>query len=549
MRIFGGAAPLAVLLTILSSAASAKDTQAAEMVPGEFLVKIKKSSDFQLLNQRSLEIQFNAEVKRIHAENRIVVIQKPTIELASSIIDQLSENPIVELVEPNYIYRAIRTPNDPDLGKLWGLKNTGQSDTQVNGVAGVDIDAERAWDITTGSENVIVAVIDTGLDYTHPDLKQNAWINEAEAAGVSGVDDDKNGYVDDVHGFNFTDAANPSADPMDDQGHGTHCSGTIGAKGNDGAGIVGVAWNVRIMGIKFLGADGSGTLEGAIKAIDYATKMKARIMSNSWGGGGESQLLKEAIERAHQAGALFIAAAGNDGMNNDSSPHFPSNYQVPNVLSVAAIDNMGRLASFSNYGKRTVHVAAPGVNIYSSLSGGTYDSWSGTSMATPHVSGIAALLVAHEPNLSNVDLKNRITSTAKALSGVRGKVSSGGIANAFTALTNQLSPPDMNDPSQWQFKSLNISTKHPYDPTSKQEFEVEVKGAKEIALYFEKFQSERGYDKLTLIDRSGKVVGVISGIADESYTEVIAGDYVKGLFTSDDSIQSYGFDLTKVSFR
>jgi len=534
---------LAAGMTLLSLSAWASQPEA---VPGEYVVKLKPT--LSTMSLRSLQNQLGAQIKSTISSGNLIVVKKPLVLTAQSAIKTLSQNDLVEYAEPNYIYRINKTPNDPSLGRLWGLKNSGQSDGRANGVAGVDVDAEKAWDLTTGNRDIIVAVIDTGVDYNHPDLKDNMWKNEAEATGKAGVDDDGNGYVDDVYGHNFTEAK-PAADPMDDHGHGSHCSGTIGAKGNDGKGIVGVAWDVRIMAVKFLAASGGGTLEGAIKSIDYAVQNGADILSNSWGGGGESRALKEAIERSHAAGTLFVAAAGNDGTSNDADPHFPSNYNVPNVLSVAAIDNKGLLASFSNFGKRTVHVAAPGVNIYSSLQGGKYDSWSGTSMATPHVSGVAALLASYDNSLTAVQIKERIMKTAKPLAGVRGKVTSGGIANAYLALTNQQSPPDASDPSNWAHQTLAVSSAHPYLKNTNETFEVSVAGAKEMALYFEKFDTERGYDKVSFFDRAGKKLAEMSGSADESYSVTITGDYVKLVFTADDSVEKYGFDLTKVAYR
>lgn len=518
----------------------------AEYIPGEYIVKIKPM--FNTMSARTLSQTLKSYVKSSIPEGNLVVVQRPVFELANSAMKTLSENPYVEYVEPNYIYRAEKTPNDPDFGKLWGLKNVGQSDGKQTGVAGVDIDVEKAWDITTGSDDVLVAVIDTGMDYNHSDLKDVVYTNQAEANGKDGVDDDNNGYVDDVHGMNFVTDNKPTGNPLDDHGHGSHCSGTIGARGNDGKGIVGVNWNVKILPVKFLSKDGGGSLEGAIKAIDYATKMKARIMSNSWGGGGESQALKEAIQRAHAAGALFVAAAGNDSANNDSDPHYPSNYNVPNVLSVAALDNKGNLASFSNYGKKTVHVAAPGVNIYSSTVGG-YDSWSGTSMATPHVSGVAALLAAAEPNLTNLELKARLMGTVKPMGTMKARVSSGGLVNAYLALTNQVAPPDMNDPSNWATQTANYSTPHPYGKAEKKEFEIRVAGAKEFALYFSKFDTERGYDLVKFYDANGKQVAVMSGSNDDTFSQVFSGDYVKVVFTADDTVNKYGFDITKIAFR
>lgn len=547
MRIYHPLTIVSVLTSILLAHAQPALALEAEAVPGEYLVKLKVPVKKE--NLQELEQKLGAPIENVIARHRIVRIQKPKIQLPDIVIQSLEENPIVAVAEQNFIYRINKTPNDPSFFKLWGLKNTGQSDSKSEGIAGIDIDAERAWDITTGSNDVLVAVIDTGVAENHSDLSGNMWINEPEAKGEVGIDDDGNGYVDDIHGYNFVEAEKPTSVSMDDHGHGSHCAGTIGGYGDDGKGIVGVAWNVKIMAVKFLGADGGGTLEGAIEAIDYAIKNGAKILSNSWGGGGESQLLKEAIQRSHDAGALFVAAAGNDSMNNDSSAHYPSNYEVPNVLAVAAIDNKGNLAGFSNFGKKTVHVAAPGVNIFSSVTENGYATWSGTSMATPHVAGVAALLAANEPEMTSLEIKERIINTVKPIAALRNKVISKGMANAYFALTNQIAPPDLNDPVYWESKPLAISTEHPYAKTTSETFEVSVEGAKEIALYFERFDTEKGYDKVTLYNRAGESVAVLSGTMDDSHSPVIPGDYVKLVFTSDDSVERYGFDLTKVSYR
>lgn len=545
---FHGRSLTALGLSIAFSAAAF--AAEPEAIPGEYLVKLKSPQTLSALSVGGVSRSLGAFVKSTIPDLGIVVVKMPVVQTTQSVLSSLASNPRVELVEPNYIYRVVRTPNDPMLGNLWGLKNIGQKDSDNQlGTAGVDIDAERAWDIETGSDSVIVAVIDTGVDYTHPDLADNMWNNMAEKNGQAGVDDDGNGFVDDIYGMNFTNAASPTADPRDDHGHGSHCSGTIGARGDDGKGIVGVAWNTKIMALKFLGADGSGSLEGAIKAIDYATKMGAKIMSNSWGGGGVSQLLLESIQRTHAAGAVFVAAAGNDGSNNDTRPTYPATYDVANVVAVAAIDNKGNLASFSNYGRTKVHVGAPGVNVYSSVTGGRYDSWSGTSMATPHVSGVVALIASHEPNLTNLEIKERLIATVSPMRQLKGKVVANGRVNAFQALTNTVAPADPNDPVRWSSQPLAISTPHPYPKKTEMTFEVSVPGATEIALYFEKFDTERGYDKLTFFNRAGVKVGEMHGSFDDSFSDIFAGDYVKIVFKSDDSVEKYGFDLTKVAFR
>lgn len=546
-----GRASLSIAILVAIATVSAHGTQVvqtSEAVPGEYIVKLRDTHSARS-NLSALSAELGSFVKDTIPDQNIVVIQRPTFEIQSHVIKSLSENPAVEIIEPNFIYRTRRLPNDPFLERLWGIKNSGQKDSDnVVGTVGLDVNAEKAWDITTGSKDVVVAVIDTGIDYNHPDLKENLWTNEAELNGQTGVDDDSNGIIDDIYGANFVTAAKPTGNPMDDQGHGSHCSGTIGAVGDDGKGIVGVAWNVRLMGVKFLSASGSGSLDGALKAIDYATKMGAKIMSNSWGGGGYSETLKQAIERSHAANALFVAAAGNEASNNDSNPSYPSGYDIPNILTVAAVDNRGNIASFSNFGKTKVHVGAPGVNVYSSLQGGGYDSWSGTSMATPHVSGMAVLLATHEPNLSNVEMKERIITTSRPLPSLRGKAR-GGLVDAYAMLTNTTPAPDLEDPANWQSISTNISSAHPYKEKTREEHEVRVPGAKQIALYFSRFDTERTYDKVELFNAAGVKLATMSGLNNDSFSVPIDGEYVKIVFTSDDSVNKYGFDITKTAWR
>lgn len=535
----------AVLVMLASASAFAAKPEA---VPGEYVVKLK--DNYAIQSNSIMSQQLGSYIKNTIPEMNIIVIKRASFELSDSVVKTLAQNPMVDIVEPNYIYRINKTPNDPMFGNLWGLNNVGQKDSdKKEGVPGVDIGAVQAWDITTGSKDVVVAVIDTGIDYNHPDLKDNLWTNAAELNGKAGVDDDNNGIVDDIYGASFVKADKPTGNPLDDHGHGSHCSGTIGAKGDDGKGIVGVAWNVRIMGVKFLAADGSGSLEGALMGIDYATKMGAKILSNSWGGGGYAETLKQAIQRSNDAGVLFVAAAGNESNNNDSNPTYPATYDVPNILTVAAVDNRGQLASFSNYGKSTVHVAAPGVNIYSSIKGGKYDSWSGTSMATPHVSGMAALLASNEPNLTGIEMKQRIISTVKPMSTLRGKVRSGGMANAYSMLTNTVAPPDQNDPVNWKTMSVSASTVHPYANKAKETYEVRVPGATQISIYFEKFDTEKDYDKAQIYDSTGKLVQTVSGKADDTFSIPVNGEYAKIIFTSDDSVNRYGFDITKAAWR
>jgi subtilisin family serine protease len=334
--------------------------------------------------------------------------------------------------EPDRIITASALPSDPSLGALWGMNNTGQT----GGVADADIDAAEAWDVTTGSRSVVVAVVDTGIDYNHPDLAANMWRNPREVAGDR-VDNDGNGFVDDVYGWDF---ANNDADPFDDNSHGTHVSGTIGAVGNNAVGVAGVNWQVSLMALKFLGANGSGSTSAAIASLNYATMMRRTYgvnvvaSNNSWGGGGASTALTNAVVAGGNAGIICVAAAGNEAANNDVIASYPANVASDAVISVAATDSSNRLASFSNYGATTVDVAAPGVSVLSTTPGNSYSSYSGTSMAAPHVSGLVALMAAANPQATVAQIRSAILSTAVPVSGLAGKVASGGLINAAAAV-------------------------------------------------------------------------------------------------------------------
>jgi subtilisin family serine protease len=320
-------------------------------------------------------------------------------------------------------------PNDPLFNEQWSLLNTGQR----SGKAGADICATRAWTKTTGSDKVVVAVIDTGVDYRHTDLAGNIWTRPANLAPYT---DKELGTFDDLHGF---DASDMDGDPLDDNGHGTHCAGIIGAEGDNKEGVSGVNWHVQIMPLKFLDANGRGTLRDAIECINYVIARKrdgvnVRIISASWGSMMGSRSLEDAIRRAGEEGILFVAAAGNSSTNNDRLPHYPSNYDQPNVVSVAALDRNDRLARFSNYGARSVNIAAPGAEIMSTWPGNEYEEHSGTSMATPEVAGVAALILAANPNMTLKELRERLLSSVDKLPALEGKVSTGGRLNAARAV-------------------------------------------------------------------------------------------------------------------
>jgi subtilisin family serine protease len=350
----------------------------------------------------------------------------------ADVLGWAAATPAVAYVEPDFAIAPELFSGDPSFGSLWGLHNTGQS----GGLADADIDAPEAWDVTTGSRSVVIAVIDTGVDYTHRDLAANIWRNPGEIPG-DGIDNDGNGFVDDVYGWDF---ANRDADPMDDNGHGTHVAGTIGAVGGNGVGVVGVNWQVSIMALKFLSGSGSGSTSGAIGAINYATRMKRDFgvnvvaTNNSWGGGGFSAALRDAIAAGGRENILFVAAAGNEGTNNDATPHYPSNYTDAAVISVAASDRANRLASFSNVGATSVDLAAPGVSITSTLPGNRYGSYSGTSMAAPHVAGVVGLLAAANPTATAAEIRTAILGTTTPVGAFAGRMVTGGLLNAAAAV-------------------------------------------------------------------------------------------------------------------
>ncbi|MCE2907197.1 MAG: S8 family serine peptidase, partial [Anabaena sp. CoA2_C59] len=390
-----------------------------------------------------LIVKFNDTINIAQAneiKNTLGVVKTDTIKLTGAQIWTLSgktsvetalatykNSPTFEYIEPDYIVTTAATfPNDPGFPQLWGLHNTGQG----GGTPDADIDAPEAWDIQTGNPNLVIGVIDTGVDYNHPDLVGNIWTNSGEIAN-DGIDNDNNGYIDDIRGWDFAYNDN---NPMDVQGHGTHVSGTIAGKGNNGVGVTGVAWNAKIMPLKFLNDQGSGTLSAAISAINYATAKGVKLTNNSWGGGGYSQALYDAINAAGQQGALFIAAAGNSSQNTDINPAYPASYNLANIISVASTTNTDGLSSFSNYGLTSVDLGAPGSGIYSTLPNNSYGTYSGTSMASPHVAGAAALVWSQNPTWTAQQVKNALMNTGDSIAALAGKTVSGKRLNVFNAL-------------------------------------------------------------------------------------------------------------------
>ncbi|HEU0173127.1 MAG TPA: S8 family serine peptidase [Blastocatellia bacterium] len=408
-----------------------------EVVAGEAIVRFKETDAFQLQTFVENAISLvNASDHRILAPGLNMYHISSKAMSTPALLKMLSNLPGVEYAEANYVVHTTLTPNDTRFGEMWGLNNTGQTVGGQVGVAGADISAVQAWDVSTGSTSIVVGVIDTGVDFNHTDLAANIW--SAPSAFTVTVGGQTITCPAGSHGFN---AVANTCSPLDDNNHGTHTSGTIGARGNNSSGVVGVNWNTRIMGLKFLSASGSGNTADAIECIQFAIQAKqtfgananVRVLSNSWGGGGFSQALLDAINAANSNDMLFVCAAGNNNGNNDTTAFYPANYNAPNVVSVAATDNRDAKSSFSNFGATTVDLGAPGTNILSTVPNGGFAVFSGTSMATPHVSGAAALVLS-KCSLSTANLKANLMNNVDPVSSLAGRTVTGGRLNVDKAI-------------------------------------------------------------------------------------------------------------------
>lgn len=519
---------LLLLLVAFPSSVLSERLKKSEYVPGEVLVKFRSgiSRSVARATHRSVGFRVIKRFRRISVDH----VKIPDNRSVEDAIATYRLHPDVEYVEPNYYRHATDIPNDTFFSLMWGLHNTGQTlpGDSSPGTPDADIDCPEVWDTQTGDANVVIAVLDTGVDLDHVDLADNIWSNtdewsgDANSDGFPGVeavdddgdassdaesntndgidndgdglvdengidfrdedvmaadydqdderlvgpdgeygtgddddddialapnDDDENGYIDDMNGWDFVAYSN---DPDDDHSedeiyHGTHVSGTIGAVGNNGTGVTGVSWSASIMPLKILDEHGTGSVADEIKAIDYAIDNGAQIINASFGGGSSVSSEYSAIQSAGAAGILFVAAAGNDGRDLDLLPVYPAGYNLANIIAVAATDNNDALASFSNYGATSVDVAAPGVKIASTKAGDSYQYLSGTSMATPHVSGLAALIWAENPGFSYGDVKDGILNGVDVLPALTGKILMAGRINAYNSITPADGEPDAPD--------------------------------------------------------------------------------------------------------
>jgi subtilisin family serine protease len=412
-----------------------------QFVPNELLVKFKagtgEKSRIQTLSSINgvVEEHLLTSAMKAAGDNQGIYLVNTPVDVNSAMARMKGESNI-EYAEPNWIYNHQAVSNDTYYtnGSLWGMYGDATSPANQYGSQ-----AGEAWAAgKTGSSTVYIGVIDEGAMYYHEDLGN--FGNPGEIGKTAGVDDDGNGYVDDIYGWDFVNNDNTTFDGVDDD-HGTHVSGTIGGKGGNGIGVAGVNWNVTLISAKFLGTNG-GTLANAVKAVDYITDLKNRLglnlpaTNNSWGGGGFSQALQDAITRAGNANILFIAAAGNDGLNTETSTSYPSGYDNASIIAVASITSTGAISSFSNYAITKVDLGAPGSGIYSTLPArsrgkvvSSYGSYSGTSMATPHVTGGAALYAASNPTASAATIKAAILNSAVFTSSLNGKCVTNGRLN------------------------------------------------------------------------------------------------------------------------
>ncbi|NLD47443.1 MAG: S8 family serine peptidase, partial [Clostridiaceae bacterium] len=434
---------LVVLAFISSSVSAFASSKTQDEATSDFkkriIVKLKHTDkkDEVLKNvKKNLKLSKLKEKKNLKLE-KINVFEIDDPDAIDSLISEFSKSPQVEFVQEDYLLETMGIPFDERLFEQWWINNSGQVINGQPGISGIDINVLNAWEMTKGSDEIVVGVLDTGIDIEHTDLKDKIFVNTAEIPD-NGIDDDLNGFVDDFKGWDFYNNDNSVFDSNENDKHGSHVAGTIAAK-EDAYGICGTAPNVKILPLKFLNGN-VGYTSDVIEAISYCEEMGIDIINCSWGGTEENKLLKEAISKSS---AVFICAAGN--MGTDTTKVYPASYDLPNVISVAALDNRGNLASFSNYGNN-VDVAAPGAGILSTIPGDAYGYLSGTSMAAPVVTGIAALLKSYCPDISSSEIVRRIENNVVKTPKLEGKIFSGGMVDAEAVLNNVVpEPKDMTD--------------------------------------------------------------------------------------------------------
>jgi subtilisin family serine protease len=429
-RIASAARRLGAVLLSLISGFAAVSAETPELPFRSDRVIVKYRADYRA---SPLKLPLGFRTLDHYPELNLRVLElAPGVQVSDTIV-RLSAQPSVEWVEPDFWVNggSAFNPDDPDYqrGLQWHLNNRGQFGAKAD----IDIDAPEGWRVRNSAEEVIVAVIDTGIRYTHEDLADNMWHNPGEIPG-NGIDDDGNGVVDDYYGLN---ALARNGDPWDDNGHGTHIAGIIGAVGNNGKGIAGVAWNVRLMALKFLDRNNRGSVADAIRCINYARVKGAHIINASWTSEQYTGALHTAIDWARKVGIIYVVCAGNTAWDLDQRTLYPAAFKLDSVLVVAAVNRLGAFdSSYSNYGRLMVHLAAPGTSIYSTwhTSDRAYGYMTGTSMAAPQVSGALALMRAQYPEKNYRELIDHLLNTVEPLPGLEEKTISGGMVNLRLAL-------------------------------------------------------------------------------------------------------------------
>ena len=502
------------------------DFDRAEYKRDVVIIKLKNAKSYSgLLNTYPYCRYLSSIVKRIGNDGTCLAELKKGLNPDAAVAG-LAGCGALDFIEPDYEYRVQDFTTDPRSSEQWGLENDGQRINNKSGISGVDINIKKAWTITKGSANVVVGVLDTGVDMNHEDLKDNIWVNTKEIPG-NGIDDDGNGYVDDVNGWDFFNNTNKVFDPNDQtgsRGHGTLVSGVIAASQNNN-GVVGVAPQVKIMPLKCESGGGYISDDSILSAILYAQKMGVKIINCSWGSYDYDIAMKNTMAKSD---ILFVCGACNSSCNNDTCPAYPASYNLPNEISVAAVDNTGKLADFSNYGENTVDVAAPGVDILSTTPLGygiagqdnNDDFESGTSFAAPFVTGVAALLLSQGVE-DPAQIKDIITSSCKPLSQLKGKVKSGGIIDAYVALTYDKSKEIPGSPLNAENKgTLRQGDNDVYyaDLSAGQTLTLNLTGDSSAGLYAKLFASSIG----TVKSDNGLIASFTSA---ESFTADVTGRY------------------------
>ncbi|MBL6990793.1 MAG: S8 family serine peptidase [Bacteriovoracaceae bacterium] len=541
---------------------------------GEYIVKLV--DDPHLVTKQYLEETLQLKVSEIlPGKSHLIVVKVDNSKKKS--LKTIKGHPLVKYIVPNKkIIRKTPKPfmlrnksmftDDDAFAKQWGLINVGQPRRSgVKGVEGVDINITKAWEYSASlgvPSEILVAVVDSGINYNHPDLKNNIWVNQLEKNGLAGKDDDQNGYVDDIYGYNF---AYKNNDPMDDHGHGTHIAGIIGAQRNNSLGIAGISGNVKMMAIKWLNSHNQGYNSEAIKGVEYAIANGAKIINCSWGEEQEDFVdlendpLKEVMVRAQQAGVLIVAAAGNEASTNDTAGMLPASYKLDNIISVAAINNGGKLVTpmnnehpeviwGSNYGKNSVHIAAPGYEVLS-YAINELEEVDGTSMATPHVTGVASLIWGHDPQISAFEVRRRILTGARHRRSLRKLLITGGMLDAYSALANIDGAIDENDPINWESQVKKLSTPHQYPDNWQHTYKVKIPNAKKIAVHFVRFSFDSS-DKVIFRDSNMNVLKEkILGTKVDIISPIATGDTLYIEIKTDQERHRYGFDIDMVYYK